>query len=51
MMDKGLILDPSGDLTINCYHDAEFAGLWGHEHLQDPHCVRSRTGYGITLAG
>ncbi|KAL7537717.1 hypothetical protein ACHAWF_005882 [Thalassiosira exigua] len=50
-MDKGLVLDPSDDLTINCYPDADFAGLWGHEHPQDPHCVFGRTGYVITLAG
>ncbi|KAL7547639.1 hypothetical protein ACHAWF_010922 [Thalassiosira exigua] len=50
-MDKGLILDPSDDLTIDCYPNGDFAGLWGHEHPQDPHCVRSRTGYVITLAG
>ncbi|KAL7548588.1 hypothetical protein ACHAWF_011864 [Thalassiosira exigua] len=50
-MDKGLVLDPSDDLTIDCYYNADFAGLWGHEHPQDPHCVRSRTGYVITLAG
>ena len=49
-MDKGLILDPSDDLSIDCYPDADFAGLWGHEHPQDPHCVKSRTGYVITLA-
>ncbi|KAL7523914.1 hypothetical protein ACHAWF_000747 [Thalassiosira exigua] len=50
-MTKGFVLDPSDDLTINCYPDADFAGLWGHEHPQDPHCTRSRTGYVITLAG
>ena len=38
-MDKGLILDPSDDYSINCYPDSDFAGLWGHEHPQDPHCV------------
>ena len=26
-MDKGLILDPSDDLTLDCYPDADFAGL------------------------
>ena len=36
---------------MDCYPDANFAGLWGHEHPQDPHCVRSRTGYVITFAG
>ncbi|KAL7547469.1 hypothetical protein ACHAWF_011772 [Thalassiosira exigua] len=49
--DRGLILDPSPDLSIDCYPDADFAGLWGHEDPQDPHCARSRTGYVITLAG
>ncbi|EJK56553.1 hypothetical protein THAOC_23538, partial [Thalassiosira oceanica] len=29
----------------------DFAGLWGHEHPQDPHCVRSRTGFLINLSG
>ena len=47
----GLILDPTTDLTIDCYPDADFAGLWGHEHPQDPHCARSRTGYVITISG
>ena len=47
----GLIMDPTSDLTIDCYPDADFAGLWGHEHPQDPHCARSRTGYVITISG
>ncbi len=50
-MDKGLMLDPSHDLHLDCYPDADFAGLWNHEKSDDPHCVRSRTGYVITLAG
>ncbi|KAL7548695.1 hypothetical protein ACHAWF_014726, partial [Thalassiosira exigua] len=50
-VDKGLILNPSADLRIDCYPDADFAGPWGHEDSQDPHCARSRTGYVITLAG
>jgi len=50
-LDKGLILDPTDDLSVDCYPDADFAGLWGHEDPQDPHSVRSRTGYIITLSG
>ncbi len=46
-----MILHPRDDYTIDCYTDADFAGLWGHEHPEDPHCVRSRTGYVILLAG
>ena len=48
--DKGLILNPSDTYRVDCYPDADFAGLWGREHPQDPHCARSRTGYVITLA-
>ena len=50
-MERGLILNPSDDWTIDCYPDADFAGLCGHDHPQDPHCVRSQTGFVITLAG
>jgi hypothetical protein len=46
---KGIIFDTSHDLHLDCYPDADFAGLWNHEHADDPHCVRSRTGYVITL--
>jgi transposase InsO family protein len=48
---KGIILRPSTNLQIECYPDADFAGLYNHEDSQDPHCVRSRTGYVILLAG
>lgn len=45
--DKGLIMRPSTTPCIDCYPDADFAGLYGHEDSQDPHCARSRTGYVI----
>ena len=45
-----LILDPNDNLMINCYPDSDFAGLWGHEHPQDPHYAQSHAGYVITLA-
>ncbi len=49
-LEQGLILQPSEALTLDCYPDANFAGLWGHENPDDPHCVHSRTGYVITLS-
>jgi hypothetical protein len=49
-LDKGLLLTPSEVLKIDCYPDADFAGLWNRDDVQDPHCVRSRTGYVINLA-
>ena len=51
--DKGIILKPSksSKLDIECYVDADFGGLWNAEDEQDPHCVRSRTGFVILVAG
>ena len=31
--------------------DADFAGMFNQEDSQDPHCVRSRTGYMIQMGG
>ena len=51
--DKGLILKPKriDALNIDCYVDADFAGLWNAEDVHDPHCVRSRMGYVIAING
>jgi hypothetical protein len=49
-LDEGLILRPSDTLDIDCYVDADFAGLWPHEDKTDPSIARSRTGYVICLA-
>ena len=50
--DKGLILDPTGNpLNIDCYVDADFAGLWDPTEEADPHCVRSRSGWVILIGG
>ena len=48
-MDKGMYLQPTKDLSLDCHVDADFAGLYGFEHDQDPICVKSRTGYLITF--
>ena len=50
-MDKRLFLDPDDNYDVDCYPDVEIAGLFGHKYPQDSHCVQSRTGYGICLAG
>jgi hypothetical protein len=49
--DKGTIIRPTGTLALDCYVDADFAGLYGREPPSDPTSVRSRTGYIITLGG
>ena len=48
---KGLVLQPSTTMGIDCYVDADFAGLWGFEDPQDPSSARSRTGYLLCFAG
>ena len=48
--DKGIILRPSQLLHVDCYVDADFAGLWPHEDPDDPTSVKSRTGYVICVA-
>jgi histone deacetylase 1/2 len=49
--DKGMIFSPSSDFAVNCFVDADFAGLWGIEYDQDPVSVKSRTGYLLTFMG
>jgi Reverse transcriptase (RNA-dependent DNA polymerase) len=48
---KGLIMKPNGKLTVDCYCDADFAGLWNKEDHRDPVSAKSRTGYVIMFAG
>jgi hypothetical protein len=49
---NGLILRPNyiDNLPIDCYVDADFAGIWGFEDKQDPTNVRSQTGSVIFVA-
>ena len=47
---NGLVFNPSKKLVVDCYADANFAGLWGHENPQDPICARSRTGFVVTFS-
>ena len=49
--DKGIEFVPDLNAGLDCYLDADFAGLWGHEDDQDPVSVKSRTGFTLTLFG
>jgi hypothetical protein len=49
--DKGLNFTPNGKFLIDCYVDADYAGLWRYEDDQDPVSVKSRTGYILIFAG
>jgi hypothetical protein len=46
---RGMVIKPSTDLTLDLWCDADFAGLWNSEDARDPSCVKSRAGYVITL--
>ena len=48
---QGLILRPTAELRLDVHVDSDFAGLWKREDDQDPVCVKSRTGFVISLAG
>jgi len=49
--DKGIIIRPSTSLKLDCYCDADYAGMWGAEPAEDASSVRSRSGYVIMLGG
>jgi len=49
--DKGTIVRPTGDLSVDCYVDADFAGLHGRDPDYAPSSAKSRTGYIISLGG
>jgi len=49
-MEDDLVLAPNAMLYIDCFVDADFAGLWPHEEKLDSSCVRSRTGFVIFVA-
>ena len=48
--DRGLVMRPSGELKVDAYPDADFAGLYGHEKSSDPACAKSRAGFLINVA-
>ena len=48
--DKGMIIKPSGELKVDAYPDADFAGLYGHEKNNDPACAKSRSGFLIAVS-
>ena len=49
--DKGTIFKRPDKLYLECYVDADFAGLFGREPPEEAVSVKSRTGYIISLGG
>jgi hypothetical protein len=48
-VNRGLIIRPTTNLKVDCYVDADFAGIFNMEDENDPRSVRSRTGFILTL--
>jgi len=42
--EKGVILQTTPETSINCYVDADFAGLWNQEDHNDENCVKTELG-------
>lgn len=49
--DRGLCFKPDLTQGLDCWVDADFAGMYGYEDEQDPVSVKSRTGFVLTLFG
>ena len=49
--ERGTMFQPDLSKGLDCYVDANFAGLWSYEDEQDPVSVKSRTGFALTLFG
>jgi hypothetical protein len=49
--DKGIIVRPSVEFSLDCFVDADFAGRYGRDPDTEPTSVKSRTGYIIKLGG
>ena len=49
--DQGVIYERPSKLQVDCFVDADFAGLYGKEPPESPISVKSRTGYIISVGG
>ena len=47
----GITFTPTNTLNIDCFVDADFAGLYNFEEAQDPTSVKSRSGYLFSIGG
>ena len=48
---RGMVINPTRELSLDAYPDADFAGMYGHEIPTDPACAKSRSGFVIVFAG
>jgi hypothetical protein len=48
---RGMVINPTSELSIDAYPDSDFAGMYGYESPTDPACAKSRSGFIIVFAG
>jgi hypothetical protein len=46
-----MVINPTRELTIDAYPDADFTGMYGHEKPTDPACAKNCSGFVIVFAG
>ncbi len=46
-----MIINPTRELVIDAYPDADFAGMYGYEKPTDPACAKICTGFVIVFSG
>jgi hypothetical protein len=46
-----MVINPTRELSIDAYPEADFAGMCGYEKPTDLLCVKSRTGFVIVFTG
>ena len=49
VMDEGLVISSEGDLALDLHVDADFAGNYHKDDVDDPSSLHSRTGFVITF--
>jgi hypothetical protein len=49
--ERGMIIRPTANLSLDLYVDADFAGLWNAENPDESISVKSRTGFIIMIGG
>ena len=50
-LSRGMIIKPDGDMKLDMFVDADFAGMFNPDDSDDPTSVKSRTGWVLTLGG
>jgi hypothetical protein len=46
-----MVINPTRELTIDAYPDADFSGMYGYKKPTDPACAKICTGFVIVFAG